>query len=481
MNIHIYRQTDKRWSSLAYPTYSSSFGGNGCGACAILHCIIEMEKYKNWTPTNIQPYMKQFAVNHQGTTWAGIPQAMTHYGLKNVKNISTMEGLWKELSKGNRVGILLFGSRRGPDGTVWTNGGHYIAFVDYKFEKGQHWLYLKDSGDRKHDKWWSYEKSMRGDVVQVWSGALPSKHVDNDPYKQSLKKTGYTGKIPANTVGRKYGSTTDVKKWQKFLNWWYEFNLVIDGDFGNKTEAATVEFQEAHGLVADGIAGPNTFAKAKTYLKKETTPTTSKTSKTPFTKVKGMDISAWQGKVSKAGFEKAKNSGIKFVILRVGYTGSSSKKPTIDSVFENNYKNAIAAGLPVGIYFYSLATTKAKAKEEAEFVIRNIKGKKITYPVYIDVEDPTYQSKCSKSTLAAVCNSFCKTINAAGYTAGVYASLSWFNNKIDNITEKHTKWVAQYYTECQYKGKYDIWQYSSSGKVPGLEGNIDMNWCYKQF
>ena len=478
MNRSIYRQTDKRWSSLAYPTAASSFGGNGCGACSVLHCIIEMDKYKSWTPAKIQPYMKQFAVNYSGTLWSGIPTAMKHYGLKNVQNVGTMSALWKECAKGNRVGVLLFGSRRGPDGTVWTTGGHYIAFVNYKYEKGQHWLYLKDSGDRHHDKWWSYEKSMKGDVAQVWVGTLPGGHTSTDIYKESLKKTDYTGSLPTQTVSRNQGSAANVKLWQKFLNWWYKFGLAVDGDFGNNTESATIEFQDAHNLDADGVVGPKTLAKAKTYLKKTTSTTTTTPAK--FTKEKGIDISAWQGQISKANFIKAKNAGYKFVILRLGYTGSSSKKPVIDKVFEYNYKNAIAAGLPVGIYYYSLATGVGLAKEEAEFVIKHLKGKTITFPVYLDVEDPTYQGKCSKATLASVCNTFCKAINAAGYTAGVYASLSWFNSKIGNITAKHTKWVAQYNKTCDYKGAYDMWQYSSSVKVPGIADKVDVNWNYKE-
>ena len=199
------------------------------------------------------------------------------------------------------------------------------------------------------------------------------------------------------------------------------------------------------------------------------------------TKDKGIDISTWQDKISKANFEKAKAAGVKFVILRIGYTGSSSKKPTIDDVFENNYKNAIAAGLPVGVYYYSLATNTSMAKQEADFVISKLKGKTITYPVYIDVEDPKYQSKQSKSTLASVCNTFCNTISAAGYKPGVYASLSWFNNKIGSISAPHTKWVAQYNSTCTYKGTYDMWQYSSSESVPGIASKTDVNWCYKKF
>lgn len=246
---------------------------------------------------------------------------------------------------------------------------------------------------------------------------------------------------------------------------------VIDGKWGNgdvrkkKLQAAGYDYNKVQAKVNEILAPKSSTS----------TPTVS-TAK----KVKGIDISTWQGNISKANFEKAKKSGIGFVILRLGFTGSASNKPTLDNTFENNYKNAIAAGLPVGVYFYSLATTNAKAKEEAEFCIKYLKGKKISYPVYIDMEDPYKQGKQSKSTLASVCNIFCNTIKAAGYKPGVYASLSWFNNKIGAITAPHSKWVAQYYTQCQYKGAYDMWQYSSSGSVPGIPGRVDMNYWYNK-
>ena len=198
-------------------------------------------------------------------------------------------------------------------------------------------------------------------------------------------------------------------------------------------------------------------------------------------KIKGVDISTWQGKISVDNFKKAKASGIEYVILRIGYTGSSSKTPTIDSTFENNYKNALSAGLKIGAYYYSLATNTTMAKKEANFCISKLKNKKISYPVYIDMEDNTYQRQCSKATLASVCNTFCNIIKNAGYIPGVYASLNWFNNRIGNITAEHTKWVAQYYKKCQYKGKYDMWQYTSSENVPGIAKNTDVSWCYKDF
>ena len=256
-----------------------------------------------------------------------------------------------------------------------------------------------------------------------------------------------------------------------------------DGQLGPNTIKA---FQKYLGMSGpDGYWGPNTSKAVQTWINSKLSGTTTvpivTTSATKSTKIKGIDISAWQDKINKANFEKAKAAGIQFVILRVGYTGSSSKKPTLDSVFENNYKNAIAAGLQVGVYFYSLATETKLAKAEADFVLKNIKGKTITYPVYLDVEDNATQGKASKSTLASVCDTFCNTIAAAGYKPGVYASLSWFNNKIGTITASHTKWVAQYNKTCDYKGTYDMWQYSSSESVPGIANKTDVNWCYKKF
>ena len=491
MNIHIYRQADRRWSSLPYPTYSSSFGGNGCGACAILHCIIEMNKYKNWTPANVQPYMKQFAVNYQGTLWSGIPTAMKHYGLQDVKNIPTMNQLWKELGKGNRVGVLLFGSRRGPDGTVWTGGGHYIAFVDYKVEKGQHWLYLKDSGGRYHDRWWSYEKSMRGDVLQVWTGVLPQGHESLDTYKNSLKKTGYTGEIPNDTVGRKYGSSTDVKNWQKFLNWWYDFKLSIDGDFGNGTEFATIEFQDANGLSADGIAGPKTLAKAKTYLtKKDSKSTPAPTQKTTakFTKEKVIDISYVQSQP--IDWKKVKADGIAGAIIRCGYRGYSSAKLVEDSMFMKHVAGAQSVGLKIGVYFFTEAINAKEGKEEAQFTLKMIKkaGINPTYPIAIDTESingsPTPRANTSKLSTAKrteAIKAFCEEIKANGYEPMIYASTSWLNNQLDMSKLLYTVWVAQYNDKVTYKGNYTLWQYTSLGKVSGINQVVDLSWCYKEY
>lgn len=314
-----------------------------------------------------------------------------------------------------------------------------------------------------------------------WTKDVIANQIKERSYKS------YTAKviIRYNGNGTKYrnyikmgDSGSEVKKLQQFLNWAMDSKLVVDGDFGVKTDTAVRAFQTKCKITVDGLFGTGSLTAAKAFDKVISTSSATKAVKI---KWKGIDISAWQDKISITNFKKAKASGIDYVILRLGYTGSSSKKPTIDSVFEHNYANAISAGLPVGVYYYSLATTTAKAQTEAEFVIKHLKGKKITYPVYIDMEDNTYQGKCSKSTLASVCNAFCKSIKNAGYIPGVYASLYWFNNKIGNITAEHTKWVAQYYKKCEYKGAYDMWQYSSSEAVSGIASKTDVSWCYKDF
>lgn len=514
MNSTIYKQYNSPWASKPYPTKSSSFAGNGCGCCACTHLIIEQNKYKKTTPEPIRKYMvsQGFAVVNQGTTWSGITKTLQHYGY-NVKHIGVndpMSQAWKELDKGNRIGIILFLGGAGPDGTVWTAGGHYIAFTDYKKSGSNHKMFMKDSGGRNHDGWYTYEKSMKGRVYQMWivekldpdSKVITDDYLNKSDIKKAQKAFGTTvdGKISGQlTSSARYWSAIDldcidfgsggsslIKAIQKKLKL-----SGVDGYLGPNTIKA---IQKKCGATVDGDWGIHTTkafnkwvnsllenqdkAPTSTSTTSSTKPSTSSSKKV---KLSGIDISAYQGKVSTASFKKMKKEGLDYVILRVGYTGSDSNKPTIDKVFEHNYKTALAAGLPIGIYYYSLARTESKAKEEAKFCIEKLKGKKITYPVYIDVED-SKQYKCTKTELANVCNAFCKTIsNSSKYTPGVYANLNWFNDKIGKITASHTKWVAQYNSKCEYKGAYDMWQYTSSGKMPGISGNVDKNYCYKKF
>lgn len=281
MNSHIYRQYDNRWRWLPYPSGGYYLNGSGCGCVAVTHCIIEMDKYKNWTPAKVQPYMRQFAIRGNGTKWAGIQKSLEHYGLKNVANVPTMAKLWKILEKGNYVGVLLFGNTKGPDGTVWTTGGHYIAFTGYRVKNGQHQLYLKDSGGRKHDGWYSYEKSMRGDVRQVWVGQVPTTAKATTTITTTTKvaaaatTTATSGKLTVDGVGgagtvkalQKYLKVTQDGKitgQNKSLNKYYPSLTAVS--YGSGGCATVKALQKWVGATADGVWGQDTSKKLQKKL-----------------------------------------------------------------------------------------------------------------------------------------------------------------------------------------------------------------------
>lgn len=185
---------------------------------------------------------------------------------------------------------------------------------------------------------------------------------------------------------------------------------------------------------------------------------------------KGIDVSSWQENID---WEKVKADGIKFAILRCGY--GSDIKSQDDNTFERNANECERLGIPYGVYLYSYATNEEKAKSEAQHILRLIKGRKLSYPVYLDCEESSTSSFAKRA-----CEIIGEIITDAGYTFGVYASLSWWDNYLVGM-DKYTKWVAQYNSVCQYDKPYDMWQYTSKGSINGINGNVDMNECYRDF
>ncbi|MFR1365018.1 cell wall-binding repeat-containing protein [Lentihominibacter sp.] len=184
----------------------------------------------------------------------------------------------------------------------------------------------------------------------------------------------------------------------------------------------------------------------------------------------GIDVSEWQGNIN---WEKVKSSGIDFAILRCGFGMNQTDQD--DSKFLKNAKECERLGIPYGVYIYSYATNTSRADSEADHVLRLLKGRTLSYPVYFDMEDSS--TLAYKSSFGKIAETFCNKINAAGYPVGVYANLNWWNNYLtDSCFDKWYKWVAQYYHTCEYKKEYAMWQYSSSGKVNGIAGNVDMNY-----
>lgn len=194
--------------------------------------------------------------------------------------------------------------------------------------------------------------------------------------------------------------------------------------------------------------------------------------------LKGIDVSKYQGKID---FAKVKAAGIAFVIIRCG-SGYGGKSNT-DPYFEINYKNAKAAGLQVGTYFYAYAKTAEQAAKEAEYCLNIIKGKSFDLPVFYDLEENSMlEGPLAKANLLAIAKAFTNKVKSAGFEVGIYSNLNWNKNYLtDKWYDTLPRWLAQYNSKCTYTGTYDIWQYSSKGKVDGISGNVDMNYCYTDF
>lgn len=194
---------------------------------------------------------------------------------------------------------------------------------------------------------------------------------------------------------------------------------------------------------------------------------------------KGIDISAYNGTIN---MKKIKESGIEFVILKLGH---GKYKSQIDSKFYENYYKALELNIPVGIYLYSYALDCNDALQEAKLVIDEIKNLKIEYPVFLDMEDTDgYKARnnVKDSTCIDICETFCKYIEEQGYYVGIYANLDWLNNRLnDEKLDRFDKWVAQWNNSCSYKKSYGMWQYSSKGNIEGISGNVDLNYALKDY
>ena len=191
----------------------------------------------------------------------------------------------------------------------------------------------------------------------------------------------------------------------------------------------------------------------------------------------GIDVSEHQGRID---WDAVKASGIDFAILRVGF-GAPSWGGRVDYQFNRNVSECERLGIPYGVYIYSYAFDNQQAADEASMVIDCLSGHNPRLPVYYDLEDNEIIADGRQSGIASRAQTFCNKISAAGYKPGIYANLNWFKNILTDPVFKSGSWdhwIAQYNWRCDYTGNYSFWQYSSSGKVPGINGNVDMNYAY---
>ena len=190
--------------------------------------------------------------------------------------------------------------------------------------------------------------------------------------------------------------------------------------------------------------------------------------------LKGIDVSKWQGQID---FNAVKRSGVDFVIIQAGYGKSVTQK---DPYFEQNYARAKAAGLKVGAYWFSYALTPNEAAEEARTCAAVIANKQFDFPIYYDLENEAkskyFPFVTGKTNCSNMVKAFCMELEKLGYFVGLYISRSPLQTHITKeVAERFALWLAEYGSKLNYTGKYGIWQRSSTGRVVGIIGNVDID------
>lgn len=183
---------------------------------------------------------------------------------------------------------------------------------------------------------------------------------------------------------------------------------------------------------------------------------------------RGIDVSQWQQNIN---WSAVADDDIQFAMIGTRYNNA------VDPYFDTNVRGAAAAGLRVGVYLYSYATTTAMAESDADFVLNLIKDYPISYPVVLDVEAQEMNS-LTPAQVSDIINAFCKKVETAGYYPMVYTNDYWISNKIDMTKVHYDVWVARYDSKPTYQGAA-MWQASNQGTVNGINGNVDINFTFK--
>lgn len=310
--------------------------------------------------------------------------------------------------------------------------------------------------------------------------------------------TPYTGSVPKLPARGffKYGDKSDqVAALQQALSWTNGYKLSVDKELGPCSFAETVIFQVANGLEPDGRFGAECLKKLNELIEKNKggkptppTPTPTPTPEPPkhpalYVPQEGdkcYDLSDYQGVLSKAYFDQIKAKGVKCVILRSSYTRILTFDRRVDAHFHENIKNAIAAGMHIGIYHYSSAASAAESAQEAQFCLNTIQDyiEYIDLPVGFDLEfgrmngkagrfNPDVAKKLGRAGVGKLIHGFTDPVKAAGYEPMLYANLTTFNNYLpEDIYQQMKIWVAQWDSKCEYKHPYYLWQFTSNnGKL----------------
>ncbi len=194
--------------------------------------------------------------------------------------------------------------------------------------------------------------------------------------------------------------------------------------------------------------------------------------------MKGIDVSKWNGTID---WKKVSKTDVDFAIIRCGFGDNYASQD--DKTWEKNVQGCIKYNIPFSTYIYSYAKNTTQAKSEADHALRLLNGRDVWFPVYYDMEEGS-QAKLGKTKVGNIANTFLNAINAQGYKSGIYANLNWWLNYIPLSISNNlavSKWVAQWDSNPEYKGTYDMWQCTSNGSVNGISGRVDINFWFGKY
>lgn len=335
--------------------------------------------------------------------------------------------------------------------------GTYYAYTYVTLEGGSRMLVEKKTFNVKgisvKSVYYTYQNDEKGSVQVNISGVASPAEIKSVEIRAYTSKSGKDDLVKSEAVN---------------IGGVYKKNIsVADHNYETGKYKIEVYITDARGIVKK-VTGKNIDLKCSQVYENKTT-------------FAGIDVSKFQGNID---WNRVKAAGIDFVIIRVGYRGYTYGTITEDPYFETNIKGALAAGIDVGVYFFSQAVTEQEAKQEAQWTLQKIAPYKITYPVVIDTE---YVSGGRANSMSAaqrtnVMNAFCTEVKNSGYTPMIYASKSWLeNNLIMSYLNQYDVWLARYAAAPEYTGTFTIWQYTSKGAVDGISGYVDRNIGYKRY
>jgi GH25 family lysozyme M1 (1,4-beta-N-acetylmuramidase) len=190
----------------------------------------------------------------------------------------------------------------------------------------------------------------------------------------------------------------------------------------------------------------------------------------------GIDVSSHQGVID---WDVVKDQ-IDFAILRCGY--GQDREDQDDIQFYRNADACTRLNIPFGVYLYSYARRPEDAIGEANHVLRLVRGYRLAYPVFYDLEDENTTGRQSNETIAKIAQNFCDVLEENDYYVGIYANLYWWQEKLtDAIFNKYAKWIASYSDTLNYGGRYDMWQYTQEGMIEGIKTDVDLNYSYRDY